>query len=293
VIDISRTSPEKVTIPCGSFIVVVRYLNRTWSRFLKRSKALLSGVAYFMDDDLPAALSASELPIRYRYKILKLFHLQRASLSEICSEIWVSTVYLAEKYGLTSAAVLDPLPPVLHAPTENRITYFYEGTAAHRLEFAWLREVVWEVQRRSSNLTFVTTGGQEIRRLFAKIPRTLIFHPVPWPTYVQSLPAITHDIGLAPLLDSRFNRGRAHTKFFEITRLGAAGLYSNVSPYVGFVRAGVDGVLLDNTPGAWSDAILELAGSPRRRHDLVAHARTRAAALAAEHRALPGLGNGA
>ncbi|MGK3539499.1 hypothetical protein ACSLOP_30130, partial [Escherichia coli] len=37
------------------------------------------------------------------------------------------------------------------------------------------------------------------------------------------------DIGLAPLLMSKFNAARGGVKFYDFVRMGAAGIYSNVS----------------------------------------------------------------
>ena len=48
-------------------------------------------------------------------------------------------------------------------------------------------------------------------------------------------------------------------KFYDYARMGAAGIYTDVEPYRGFVRDGVDGLLLPNEPARWIDAIAGLA----------------------------------
>jgi glycosyltransferase involved in cell wall biosynthesis len=244
-------------------------------------------VAYFLDDDLVSVLQSPGLPLRYRYKILRLFHSKRVLLSSLCSRIWVSTRYLAERYGLPESAVLDPKPIVHAGPCRTPITYFYAGTASHWREFLWLRDLVKTVQESSNDLTFVTFGGGKIRKLFHGFPRVLCFHPVPWSTFVQSLPIMQLDIGLAPLVDSKFSRGRSHTKFYDITRLGAVGIYTNTPPYTDFVRPGTDGLLVDNEIDAWRLAILELASSAERRTFMRQNADARVSALASDVPQLP------
>ena len=64
-------------------------------------------------------------------------------------------------------------------------------------------------------------------------------------------------------------------KFIDYARQGALGLYSRVPPYEGFVRDGIDGVLLPNEPEAWVDAIVQWAGDPAGRAARAAAARAR------------------
>ena len=274
-IDISTTQPNRVSIPDGAFIIIVRYLTSDWAKQLLEYQSKLAGVAYFMDDDLPAAGRSPHLPLRYRHKIQRLYYRQRKYLSRLCSQVWVSTPYLADKYAIAKPTVLPPAPLVTSKDEQAPLVYFYHGTASHQAEFEWLREIVVHVQQQDTRLTFMTIGNEKVRRVFSSIPRVLVLHPMSWECYRDSLTAIPHHIGLAPLLPSKFNQGRSHTKFFDITRLGAAGIYTNTNPYSGFVRADIDGILLSNEPAAWQQSILKLAESAQLRKQIVSHARER------------------
>lgn len=267
--------PKSVPIPAGTFVVIVRYLNRAWARHLLSQRSRLSGAAYLMDDDLPPALQTRELPLRYRIKIQRLFLSQRGALGAICDRIWVATPYLADKYAQSGPTVLPPLPLANGWGETAPLTYFYYGSASHRREQSWLVEVVRKVQAEVDGLAFLTIGDSRVRRLFAGIPRVLVLHPMSWPTYVEALPVLRHDIGLAPLLDGPFNRSRSHTKFFDFSRLGAVGIYTNAAPYAGFVRDGVDGFLLDNEPEDWQRLIVDLAHAPHLCRTVVGNARSR------------------
>jgi hypothetical protein len=80
-----------------------------------------------------------------------------------------------------------------------------------------------------------------------------------WENYLTFTASQPADIGLAPLLPGAFNAARGAVKFYDYARMGAAGIYTDVEPYRGFVRNGVDGLLLPNEPQRWIDAIAALA----------------------------------
>lgn len=280
-------APASVPIRPGTFVVIVRYINGRWVRHITRHQAFLSGCAYLMDDDLPDAWRSRQLPLRYRWKIQRLFLSQRAALARICDRVWVSNQYLADRYASSGALVLTPLPLVRRPDHPEPLTYFYHGTASHAPEHVWLLDIVRGVQAATQGLTFVTLGPAPLGRRYARVPRVLALHPLSWPGYLDALPAMRHDIGLAPLLETRFNQARSHTKFFDFTRLGAVGIYSEVPPYAQFIRHGVDGLLVANDPGAWHRAILDLAGCHERRHAMLDAARRRVDHLMAAGHSLP------
>jgi glycosyltransferase involved in cell wall biosynthesis len=78
------------------------------------------------------------------------------------------------------------------------------------------------------------------------------------------------DVGLAPLLDTAFNRSRSNVKLKEYAAAGAAWLASPVGPYVDMgEREG--GRLVDD--GAWFEAIEALALDGGLRSQLVLRGR--------------------
>lgn len=78
------------------------------------------------------------------------------------------------------------------------------------------------------------------------------------------------DVGLAPLVDSRFSRARSDVKLKEYAACGVAWLASPIGPYVGMgERQG--GLLVDD--GDWYDAITALVDDVRRRNALAQRGR--------------------
>jgi glycosyltransferase involved in cell wall biosynthesis len=100
-----------------------------------------------------------------------------------------------------------------------------------------------------------------------------------WSNYLAETGSDRIDLLLSPLLESRFNACRAPVKTIDAARSGAVGLYSNRPPYRGFVRDGIDGLLLEDDHASWLAAIERLIAAPEERQRLAGAGRARALAL--------------
>jgi hypothetical protein len=271
----ARLAPRTGQIAPGDFIVVQRYLHPPWRQAIDRQRHELAGLAWFMDDDLldPAALA--ELAPAYARKIRQHALSQRPWFEQVRAQWWVATEALARKYASASPAVLPFSPPAALAMPQPAVHVVYHGTASHQREIDWLHPVLAEVQRRCANTRVELFGELPVHRAFRDMPRVAVLHPMRWENYLAYTAGRPADIGLAPLLPSVFNAGRGPVKFIDYTRQGAAGLYSRVPPYEGFVRDGQDGVLLPPEPAAWVEAIVRWAGDAAGRAALVQAARLR------------------
>lgn len=132
----------------------------------------------------------------------------------------------------------------------------------------WLAPVMAEVQRRCSNTVFEVMGGDRVARIFRGIPRVTVLPTMPWPDYLRHTQTVRQDIGLAPLRDTLFNRGRGPIKFFDYARAGAVGVYSAGPAFSEFVCHGVDGFVLQNNPDLWVERIVDLVNSPELRQSM-------------------------
>lgn len=263
----------------GAYIVFVRYIPQPWMQLVARNRRRLAGVAYFMDDDLFDWSASSGMSSKYRLKLLRLAALRKSWLRAIGARLWVSTDFLAAKYAAWNPKVIAPRPETPNREIGPAVKIFYHGSASHRAEIEWLQPIMREVLINTPNTVFEIIGTNETNRLYRKLPRVSVIHPMSWKNYRDFCCTGDRHIGLAPLLDGAFNAGRSHTKFFDILRCNAAGLYSAVAPFVDFVRDGEDGLLLDNDPETWVKTIVRLAGNPAERNLLIAGAHNKAAAL--------------
>lgn len=271
----ARLAPQAGQIGPGDFVVVQRYLHAPWRRAIERQRGALAGLAWCLDDDLldPAALD--ELAAPYARKIRRLALTQRAWFTRMGAQWWLSTEALAAKYADTEPTVLPFAPPAALARPQAVVRVVYHGTASHQREIDWLHPVIAELQRRCAHTQVELFGELPVHRAFRELPRVSVLHPMRWENYLAYTAGQRADIGLAPLLPGVFNAGRGPVKFVDYTRQGALGLYSAVPPYAGFVRDGVDGVLLPAEPAAWVEAIVRWAGDAAGRVAMVAAARQR------------------
>ncbi len=251
-------SPRKIEMKSASLVVVVRYAPLRWLVWLKNKRSQLDRLTFLMDDDMPAALLAAELPLGYAMKTACRYALNRRFLKRCCSEIWVSTPELARRYPSAATRVVEPGYVFPTTGCGDRKVYFYHGTWSHRREIQWMVTVIRQIQQVLPNVWFEVMGTDRVRRMFRSIPRVRVVHPMTWEDYRNYAANCSYRVGLAPCLDSIFNKGRSYSKIFDITATGAVGVYSDGLPYAGKVVHGHTGLLCKNDPDAWTVAILLL-----------------------------------
>lgn len=268
-------------------VVIARYLPPDWVEPLRQFRAAGGRLVYFMDDDLmdPAALHG--LPAVYAKKIRALATSRRQVIESLCDEFWVASPHLAEKYRAWSPRLLQARPALAQVQGARATTVCYHGTASHQAELKWLVPVIRSVQARVADAHFEVFGDHAVNKLFRDLPRTSVLHPMSWANYLAYTGTVRRDLALAPLLPEPFNAARGPTKFFDFARMGAVGIYTDVAPYRGFVRDGIDGLLVPNEPAAWVEAIAALAADAPRRQRMADAARARALAMAWDANAAP------
>ncbi|TLM79708.1 glycosyltransferase family 1 protein [Microbulbifer harenosus] len=267
----------------GAHVLFVRYIPAAWRRLISACRDALAGVHFFMDDDLLRWSSFARMPLRYQWKLLRLSRRHRHWLRAVNAQLLVSTPYLQQRYNDWQPQLLAPQVPVALLPllkredagqsTEEMITLFYHGSASHGADLKWLRPVVERVLAADARLVFEVIGNASVNRLFRGLPRVHVLHPMKWGAYQALLRRPGRCIGLAPLLDSPFNRARAHTKFLDITLAGAVGVYAAGPVYGSVVRHEQNGLLLPMAEDAWVEGILRLAADTQWRQALLSEAR--------------------
>lgn len=279
-LDSLQTTPEPSIFSGGTLVIFVRYVDAAWEKAVLRAKAAgrLAGIACFIDDDLLDHRSWGILPAKYQKKIKqlapKMKWLQKHQIS-----LWVSSHYLQEKYRELAPELVAPLPPERLYSRRAGTTIFYHGTASHRDEAQWLVPVIREVQQNCEHSAFEIFGDLAVNRLYRDIPRVSVLHPMGWENYRAHCARADLHIGLVPLLESPFNAARSTTKFFDIVRCGAVGIYTNREPFRSFIRDQIDGFLVENDPGLWVQRIVSLVNDPELCRRAAVNARQRALSL--------------
>ncbi len=261
----------------GAVVIFVRYIPPAWKRMVAVCRKRMHAVCFFMDDELFDWSSFANMPLHYRVKLYRYAWRHQSWLKSIDVTLLVSTNYLIDKYSHWQPELLDPQPQntICRTPT----ILFYHGSASHRDELEWLVPVIEVVLQRCPHLIFEVIGDRSVNHLFSGLPRVLVLHPMRWPTYQAQLDRPGRSIGLAPLLDTSFNRARSHTKFYVITQAGAAGIYAEGPVYESIVRYDKNGLVLQMEPDKWVQAIIGLYENPTRVSNLVANASVLLASL--------------
>lgn len=258
-VDVLVERPDEVPPTEGIFVVIVRHASADWLRFLVRQRSRLSGVAYLMDDDIPAAWRSRELPLDYRMWTTGRYVLVQSLLAEVCDRIWVSTARLQARYRARDVFLLGPMEPESPRPVAPPGTrrWAYHGTRTHEREIRWLLPVVEAVQAASPEHEFEIFGNARIARWFAHVPRVHVLPPRPWAEYLTHCLSSSLAVGVAPLLPGRFNAVRSWVKMFDITRCGAVGVFSRREPYAPTLDVAGAALLADDQ-AIWISEIIRM-----------------------------------
>jgi len=258
-------------------VVIIRHIGSDWLQLLKEEATALPSVTLFLDDDIPGILSDYHLPLKYVLKTAARYGRNIAVFNEIKAGVLVASPGLAELYRLPETAVVAPKPmqpyaSVSRGAKDGALTIFYHGTSSHMREIRWLHDIIEGVSARLPGVVFELFGGRKVSRLYHDVKSVRVVRPMPWKSFFKYTSSVNYDIGLAPLLDSPFNACRSHVKYFDITRAGGVGVYSDTSVFRAAIEDGINGVLVENKEQRWIDTICMLAQNTNLRCQLFSSA---------------------
>ena len=260
----------------GLFVIICRYIKPPQLRWLEENQGRLAGVAYFVDDDIPAVLTGNEASWPYKFRLLKLAVRPMPRVNRLLTHVWTSTETLASTLALRSQRIdiLPPLPAdspeVATSGEDDGVTplrMIYHATGVHRREHEFLMPIVKAAMEKHGNLHFEVFASGPLARRWGRQgidpARMAIIPPLPWPAYLAKTTHHHADIALAPLLSGRTNASRSDTKRIDINRLQAAAVFSRCPT---FERCAVAGEFhIGNTAEEWLAAIDLLVSDRERR----------------------------
>lgn len=194
--------------------------------------------------------------------------------------VTVATEYLGEMMRPLNpnVRVIRNMLPAENWPSEAKqvvhdppIVIGWAGSSSHGPDLRMLGGVVETILDHYPQVRFAFSRSCEIP--FAPHERIDIIPPTgieEYPNMVQRF-----DIGLAPILDNRFNRAKSDLKFIEYGICGIPVIASKVLPYEKAIRHGENG-LLANSPADWLKSIKRLIEDEELRRRLGAAARATA-----------------
>ncbi|HET6306549.1 MAG TPA: glycosyltransferase, partial [Rhodopila sp.] len=307
--DISLATADTVFDRPADIIVTQRYAipDATAPRLAAHARASGATLVYDLDDNL--------LDIPRTHPEYRLLHPRARSVRrmlDVADTVWLSTQPLADRI-----ATIRPDATVIHnalderiwrqaapADDEHPIRILCMGTATHDRDFAMIQPALLRLKAEYDYRVAIDIIGMTT----ADLPQGLNRIGLP-PYATRSYPGFVHwlrsvrpgwHIGLAPLLDTKFNASKSPIKAMDYAAVGLAVLASDAPTYRDSLADGPAGHLVPNDPAAWYAALNRLLRNHARRRTIASQARdaflaqaTLAALAPARHAALARLATNA
>ena len=225
---------------------------------------------YEIDDDLLAI--AHDHP-EYEYYSDTSRHIRR--LIDAADEVWVSTEALAVQMrplGRTIVTIQNELDariwkePQPTAPG-SILRLIYMGSATHSADFHDLLMPAFEMLRREfGDRVELTLIGVADRVSLSDGMRMLPPPPgvgTSYPSFANWLQSLRDfDVGLAPLLPTELNKSKSRIKWLEYSAMGLATIASDFAEYRNSIVDSQTGLLADNHPRGFYEALKRSAVAP-------------------------------
>lgn len=229
-----------------------------------------------MDDwffDIPSYNIASN-PYRPNSDYEKIIYEQlKMSDAVICSTQFISDslksifpslpVYIVKNsidFDAWDAAKPNPLVK----KKDGMIRIGYTGSGNHGLDLKRVEKPLLAILDEFPNVEFIVAGKMR-DNTFIKHDRA--YSTDNWTTidkWPEAVKGWQMDIGIAPLVDSNFNRAKSNLRWLEYSALSIPTVASKVYPFENSIRDGIDGILA-NSQQSWYDALRSLIlDSPKR-----------------------------
>jgi len=253
----------------GASIVISRYISDRWITAITSNKTRLGPIFYLMDDDVSAAIDTYYLPSFYRRRLIDVACGEFQTLLRLCDRFIVTSEFLYDKYASDKTDLLHP--PFLHRPPDlnhlddsEKIVITYHGTEGHKDDLAAITPALTSIHNSFSNvhLQIIIGNTKFVPAPLKGLARCEALPMMTWPEYKIFRANSRAHLGLAPILNTPYNRGKSVVKIHDISALGAVGIYTNANPYSKVIEHGFDGLLVENDPQMWFKSIKWLVERP-------------------------------
>lgn len=198
-----------------------------------------------------------------------------------CSAVTVSTPLLAEAFKQYNSSVYV-LPNLIDENiwkfvpvtcSNKPIVIGFAGTATHRPDLMAVESALFRIAEYYGNRVAFRFMGDTYEKLTELPGYSYIPFEKDYRLYADTLSSAGFDIALVPLQDNRFNQCKSNIKWLEYSFCGVAGIYSDLPPYNSCISQGTTGLLVDNDPDKWFQAISILIERPELRLEIAKNAR--------------------
>lgn len=237
-------------------------------------------LVYDIDDDL-LGIAKSDHPER---KFYATYSDTIARLVSAADEVSVSTASLASAlHDLCEDIKIRPnklsreiIPAQLHKQPNKPLGILYMGTLTHGADFQLIEDALVQIKDAYGDLVEIYIVGVTTRAVSSKYFKVISAPPElagSYPLFMQWLGGLNlFDIGIAPLEDNPFNLHKSDIKFLDYSALGLATVASKTEAYAHTIINQETGLLVENSPEAWFNALRQLIDSEETRARLAENA---------------------
>jgi glycosyltransferase involved in cell wall biosynthesis len=165
-----------------------------------------------------------------------------------------TTPYLKEVYSefndniyvLPNSIDFDIWGKVQHKRNKGKITIGWVGAANHKADLMIIEPTIDYLTKKYPQVEFCF--GHGIHPDFRGRKGVRWEHEfIRIDKYPKAIAQMGFDIGMAPLVDNAFNRGKSNLRWLEYSALGIPTVASNVGHFAETIKHGKDGLLCDTT----------------------------------------------
>jgi len=242
--------------------VFCRNMEPRYQAVLDETLRLAIPIIYDIDDNLlalqpePGSREAAGWPAR---QAMLRRYLRSADLVRVYSRPMEEAVreLTPRVERVTPPVYLDLVDPPRRSPTRVRIVYATSRTRGDRLA-GIVVPALESILKDYGNRVEVHFWGHTPDSLRGRANVYSHRFILDYGKFMRVFSRAGYDIGLAPGFDDLFHNSKTNLKFRDYGACRIAGIYSNVPLYSDCVVPGASGLLVENTPEAWRDAIAQL-----------------------------------
>ncbi len=267
----SLYSHRPIKIPA----VIHSFWNRVWISLHKRKYDLIwlqQELLPWIPFDMEKVLYSKKIPLLvdyddavfHRYDLHKspfirlLLRKKIDHVMEIASGLTVGNAYLAERAEQAGARNIHILPSVVdtkkyHCKSKEAQTVFIIGWLGTPKTIHFLETIKSALENVLNNTTRLIIVGADIPDSLKDLP----IQSQTWNEDTEIDQILQFDVGIMPLIDAPFERGKCGYKLIQYMACGLPVVASPVGVNQSIVEQGINGFLASTTE-EWTDAIIKL-----------------------------------
>ena len=240
-------------------LICIRGESPLSTALMKQARKAGRYVIFFLDDDLlHLPKDAFRYPGRKKHLLEGLKYADGfMTSSRLLAEEYVPLIagdrWCMKETSISAEEIVSKQKKGEEAP----VRLVYAGASTHSAQWEKYIAPVWtDIAKKfgsSISLTFVGMHPEMPEDNHGVLVEFV--SPMPLDQYRAYMVEQQFDIGLSPLETNHFTERKYYNKFLEYGRCGICGMYSNCAPYTLIVENGENGVLVDNDPAAWKEAL--------------------------------------